>query len=78
MEKKNVINKIQYLIFFVFFLVLSFLSFNFTSSKCDSGKYSNTEQVCTECPIGWYQDTRGKDKCNECVNGEVNDIKSLW
>ena len=78
-QNKNEINKIQSLIFCTFFfLVLSFLSFNSTSSKCNSGKYSNTEQVCTDCTIGRYQDTRGQDKCKECINGEVNDIKSIW
>ena len=48
-----------------------FLSFNFTSSTCDIGKYSNTQQVCTECPTGQYQDTRGQDKCKKCTGGWI-------
>ena len=39
--------------------------------KCGEGSYGSEESVCTECPVGYYQDVKGELKCVACPNLRV-------
>ena len=40
---------------------------------CDAGTFGNTQGVCSECPSGFYQNTKGKTRCVKCQVGESFD-----
>lgn len=36
---------------------------------CDAGSFGSQNTICSKCPTGFYQDTRGKRECKECTIG---------
>ena len=45
-------------------------------SLCDVGKYGTSRGVCADCKNGTYTDNKGETFCQNCINGEVNEMKS--
>ena len=47
-------------------------------SLCNFGEYGSAPGHCKQCPPFTFTDSKGLLECKACINGEVNDIKSIW
>ena len=47
-------------------------------SLCNFGQYGSAPGHCKQCPHSTFTDSKGLLECTVCINGEVNEIKSIW